>query len=103
MHVIGRCACDMLQNAPFDTAQQCRYRLTMATKKTAPPPARLARAFALPPPNVPPARSVRVLLSLSEGERDAIAAVAKSRGEPLATTARLLAVHAAQALLAEGK
>lgn len=74
----------------------------MATKKS-PPPSRLARAFALPAPNVAPARAVRVLLSLSEGERDTIAAVAKSRGEPLATTARLLAVHAAQAVLAEGK
>lgn len=102
MHVIGRLRCDIRKNTALDTAKPCRYRLTMATKKTA-PPARLARAFALPPPNVPPARAVRVLLSLSEGERDAIAAVAKSRGEPLATTARLLAVHAAQALLAEGK
>lgn len=73
----------------------------MATKKA--PPARLARAFSLPAPNVAPSRSVRVLLSLSEGERDAIAAVAKSRGEPLATTARLLAVHAAEAMLAAEK
>lgn len=76
------------------------------TKAAAASPAALLearKAFSLPPPNVPPARAVRVLLSLSEGERDTIAAVAKSRGEPLATTARLLAVHAAQALLAEGK
>lgn len=102
MHVIGRCACDIPRSAALDTAKACRYLHTMATKKTA-PPARLARAFALPPPNVAPARAVRVLLSLSEGERDTIAAVAKSRGEPLATTARLLAVHAAEALLAEGK
>lgn len=92
----------MPQNIPLDTARQCRYLLAMATKKTT-PPARLARAFALPPPNVAPARAVRVLLSLSQGERDTIAAVAQSRGEPLATTARLLAVHAAEALLAEGK
>ncbi len=102
MHVIGRCACDMLSNTVLDTARACRYLLTMATKKPA-PPARLARAFALPAPNVQPPRAVRVLLSLSEGERDTIAAVAKSRGEPLATTARLLAVHAAEALLAEEK
>lgn len=72
----------------------------MATKKPA-PPARLARAFALPAPNIAPARAVRVLLSLSEGERDKLAAVAKSRGEPLATTVRILAVHAAEIVLGE--
>ncbi len=81
----------------------------MAKKPPAQPPPRLAkslaasRAFAaaLPPPNQSHARPFRVIVALSEGERGALAAVAESRGEPLATTVRTLAVHAAEMVLGE--
>ena len=68
--------------------------------RTEPPP-RLASAFAaaLPPPKQSKARTVRIVVALSEGERDTIAAVAESRGEPLATTARILAVTYAETIL----
>lgn len=54
----------------------------------------------VPPSEVPPRRSRKILISLSEDELAALVAVAASRGgEPLATTARVLAVAAATMLL----
>jgi len=43
-----------------------------------------------------------VLLKLTDEEHAQLARVAQSRGEPVATTARLLAVAAARAALGEG-
>jgi hypothetical protein len=71
---------------------------------------RLARAVAfadrladaLPPPVASKARPVRIVLALSEAERDKLAAVATKRGEPLATATRTLAVTYAELLLEKG-
>ena len=60
-------------------------------------------AAALPPPKQSRARTVKVLLPLSEGERDTIARVAKARDEPFAVTLRTLAVTYAQIILGERK
>ncbi len=75
----------------------------MPKRSPVPPPDRLSKAFAaaLPAPKQSRARTVRVLVALSEGERDAIAAVAQSRDEPLATTVRVLAVTYAERILGE--
>ena len=78
----------------------------MPKRSTAAPPDRLSKALAaaLPAPKQSRARTVRVLVALSEGERDAIAAVAESRDEPLAATVRILAVtYAEQILGAKGR
>lgn len=58
-------------------------------------------AAALPPPKQSRARTVKVLLPLSVGERDTIAKVAEARGEPFAVTLRTLAVTYAQIILGE--
>lgn len=75
----------------------------MAKRSPAAPPDRLSQALAaaLPAPKQSRARTVRVLVALSEGERDAIAAVAESRDEPLAATLRVLAVTYAERILGE--
>lgn len=107
---------------PIDHPADERYSPPMAkkTSKTAGPgkraqspatPASAGRAAAappleatlrLPPPERRAKRSRAVLLKLTEEEHAELSRVAMSRGEPLATTARLLAVAAARAALGEG-
>lgn len=59
------------------------------------------RGLKAPPPEPPPPiRRNKILLSLTDEERGVLAAIAAARGgEPIATTARALAVAAARFLL----
>lgn len=104
VHCVSRC----LVRCHLTTHTAVRYRLAMPRKPAPPPskpPARLASAFsaAMPPPKQSQARAVRLVVALSEGERDTIATVAELRGEPLATTVRTLAVTGAEVILSENE
>lgn len=76
-----------------------------ATKRRASRKASAARPQARPTLTIPEPerrerRSKAILLKLTEEENALLARVAASRGEPLATAARVLALAAAQAALA---